>query len=63
MEILHDAAAQERLQVLDWRIPAAAFKHRGAEQHRTNGVSADKTGDQQGTAQPLRMDAATLLSE
>ncbi|KAJ8351534.1 hypothetical protein SKAU_G00230100 [Synaphobranchus kaupii] len=53
MEILQDAAAQERLQVLDWRIPAAAFK-RGAEHHRTNGVSADKTGDQQAES-PLNL--------
>uniref|UniRef100_W5MUV6 NGFI-A binding protein 1a (EGR1 binding protein 1) n=1 Tax=Lepisosteus oculatus TaxID=7918 RepID=W5MUV6_LEPOC len=27
MEILHDAATQERLQALDWRVPPGAFKH------------------------------------
>ncbi|KAJ8246647.1 hypothetical protein GJAV_G00253870 [Gymnothorax javanicus] len=47
MEILHDVAIQERLQVLDWRIPAAAFKHGAAEQRRTNGVSEEKTSDLQ----------------
>ncbi|XP_035263614.1 NGFI-A-binding protein 1b isoform X2 [Anguilla rostrata] len=55
MEILHDAAAQERLQLLDWRIPAAAFRRGAAEQHRTNGVSADKTGDHQDSPLNLRV--------
>ena len=50
MEILHDAAAQDRLQALDWRIPAAAFKH-AADRQATNGVAAaDKSAEQTGKA-------------
>lgn len=52
MEILHDAAAQDRLQALDWRIPAAAFKHAAAAADRqaANGVATDKNAEQTGEA-------------
>ncbi|XP_067116985.1 NGFI-A-binding protein 1a [Osmerus mordax] len=46
MEILHDAAVQERLQALDWRIPAGALKYLGDAQN-TNGTSGDKSRDNQ----------------
>ncbi|XP_034405084.1 NGFI-A-binding protein 1b [Cyclopterus lumpus] len=45
MEILQDAAVQERLQALDWRIPPAALKYLNDAQG-TNGV-ADATRDHQ----------------
>ena len=48
MEILHDAAVQERLQALDWRIPAGALKYL-ADAQNTNGTSGDKSRDNQGT--------------
>ncbi|XP_075871110.1 NGFI-A-binding protein 1-like [Nelusetta ayraudi] len=40
MEILQDAAVQERLQALDWRIPPAALKYLSDAQN-TNGAAAD----------------------
>lgn len=46
MEILQDAAVQERLQTLDWRIPPAALKYL-SEAHHTNGASADLGRDHQ----------------
>ncbi|KAF3857286.1 hypothetical protein F7725_009145 [Dissostichus mawsoni] len=39
MEILQDAAVQERLQALDWRIPPAALKYLNGA-HNTNGAAA-----------------------
>ncbi|XP_012712079.2 NGFI-A-binding protein 1 [Fundulus heteroclitus] len=39
MEILQDAAVQERLQALDWRIPPAALKYLSDAQN-TNGATA-----------------------
>ena len=47
MEILQDAAVQERLQALDWRIPPAALKYLNGA-HNTNGA-ADASRDNQGT--------------
>lgn len=48
MEILQDAAVQERLQALDWRIPPAALKYLSDAQN-TNGVAAaDVSRDGQG---------------
>ncbi|XP_031707658.1 NGFI-A-binding protein 1b isoform X1 [Anarrhichthys ocellatus] len=48
MEILQDAAVQERLQALDWRIPPAALKYLNDAQN-TNGAAADASRDNQGT--------------
>lgn len=48
MEILQDAAVQERLQALDWRIPPAALKYLNDAQN-TNGAAADASRDSQGT--------------
>ncbi|GAA6070186.1 NGFI-A-binding protein 1b isoform X1, partial [Tachysurus ichikawai] len=50
MEILHDAATQDRLQALEWRVPPGAVKHH-ADLHanaNTNGVqsSTDKHTEQ-----------------
>ncbi|KAG7463829.1 hypothetical protein MATL_G00180790 [Megalops atlanticus] len=59
MEILQDAAAQERLQALDWRIPPTAFKQSTGRQ-RTNGVSADQTGDHQDSPLNLRVPGQRL---
>uniref|UniRef100_A0A8B9K2K0 NGFI-A binding protein 1b (EGR1 binding protein 1) n=1 Tax=Astyanax mexicanus TaxID=7994 RepID=A0A8B9K2K0_ASTMX len=53
MEILHDAAAQDRLQALEWRVPPGAFKH-SAERQSTNGVTSDKSSDQHGE-KPLNL--------
>lgn len=47
MEILQDAAVQERLQALDWRIPPAALKYLNDAQN-TNGAAADASRDNQG---------------
>lgn len=47
MEILQDAAVQERLQALDWRIPPAALKYLNDAQN-TNGTTADTSRDNQG---------------
>lgn len=47
MEILQDAAVQERLQALDWRIPPAALKYLNNAQN-TNGAAADANRDNQG---------------
>ncbi len=47
MEILQDAAVQERLQALDWRIPPAALKYLNDAQN-TNGAAADASRDSQG---------------
>ncbi|XP_035854338.1 NGFI-A-binding protein 1 isoform X2 [Sander lucioperca] len=41
MEILQDAAVQERLQALDWRIPPAALKYL-SESQNTNGADASR---------------------
>ncbi|KAF1371951.1 hypothetical protein PFLUV_G00276400 [Perca fluviatilis] len=41
MEILQDAAVQERLQALDWRIPPAALKYLSDAQN-TNGADASR---------------------
>ncbi|XP_023828873.1 NGFI-A-binding protein 1 [Salvelinus sp. IW2-2015] len=46
MEILHDAAVQERLHTLDWRIPAGALKYH-SEAPGTNGTSVDKSTEHQ----------------
>ncbi|XP_053730600.1 NGFI-A-binding protein 1-like [Synchiropus splendidus] len=46
MEILQDAAVQERLQALDWRIPPAALKYLNSAQN-TNGASGDAARDHQ----------------
>ncbi|XP_076001190.1 NGFI-A-binding protein 1-like [Genypterus blacodes] len=46
MEILQDAAVQERLQALDWRIPPAALKYLNDAQS-TNGAAADSSRDNQ----------------
>lgn len=48
MEILQDAAVQERLQALDWRIPPAALKYLNDAQN-TNGAAADSSRDNQGS--------------
>lgn len=47
MEILQDAAVQERLQALDWRIPPAALKYL-ADIHNTNGTVAEASRDNHG---------------
>lgn len=47
MEILHDAAAQDRLQALEWRVPPGPYK-RTTDRQNSNGLSADKNTDQQG---------------
>ncbi|XP_010777061.1 NGFI-A-binding protein 1b [Notothenia coriiceps] len=44
MEILQDAAVQERLQALDWRIPPAALKYLNGA-HNTNGAATATTAD------------------
>lgn len=49
MEILQDAAVQERLQALDWRIPPAALKYLNDAQN-TNGTVADASRDNHGTS-------------
>ncbi|KAG7330793.1 hypothetical protein KOW79_004762 [Hemibagrus wyckioides] len=61
MEILHDAAAQDRLQALEWRVPPSAFKHHGDSHNansnaNANGVqsSADKHAEQHGE-RPLNL--------
>jgi hypothetical protein len=56
MEILHDAAVQERLHALDWRIPAGALKYH-SEAPGTNGTSVDKSTEHQGngTVRLLRL--------
>ncbi|KAJ8003627.1 hypothetical protein DPEC_G00150300 [Dallia pectoralis] len=41
MEILHDAAVQERLQALDWRIPTGALKYL-SKAPNTNGAPVDR---------------------
>lgn len=47
MEILQDAAVQERLQALDWRIPPAALKYLTDIQN-TNGAAAEASRDNHG---------------
>ncbi|MCJ8750276.1 hypothetical protein PDJAM_G00260760 [Pangasius djambal] len=61
MEILHDAAAQDRLQALEWRVPPGAFKHHGDSHNananaNANGVqsSAEKHAEQHGE-RPLNL--------
>ncbi|XP_056611294.1 NGFI-A-binding protein 1b isoform X1 [Triplophysa dalaica] len=44
MEILHDAAAQDRLQALEWRVPPGPYKHSG-ERQNSNGISTDKSAE------------------
>ncbi|KAL2081117.1 hypothetical protein ACEWY4_022970 [Coilia grayii] len=63
MEILHDAAAHDRLQALDWRIPAAAFKH-AVDRQATNGVTTatDKSTEQTGE-RPLNLRVASQRAE
>lgn len=51
MEILQDAAVQERLQALDWRIPPAALKYLNDAQN-TNGAAADAGRDNHGRSRP-----------
>ncbi|XP_061910459.1 NGFI-A-binding protein 1-like [Entelurus aequoreus] len=46
MEILQDAAVQERLQALDWRIPPAALKYLTDAQN-TNGAAVDASRETQ----------------
>ncbi|XP_061788473.1 NGFI-A-binding protein 1-like [Nerophis lumbriciformis] len=46
MEILQDAAVQERLQALDWRIPPAALKYLTDAQN-TNGAGGDASRETQ----------------
>ncbi|XP_062862259.1 NGFI-A-binding protein 1b [Trichomycterus rosablanca] len=55
MEILHDAAAQDRLQALEWRVPPGAFKH-AADAPSANGLQsgAEKHADQHGE-RPLNL--------
>ncbi|XP_072541578.1 NGFI-A-binding protein 1b isoform X3 [Salminus brasiliensis] len=53
MEILHDAAAQDGLQALEWRVPPGAFKH-STDRQSTNGVSSDKSSEQHGE-KPLNL--------
>uniref|UniRef100_A0A3B4AVW4 Uncharacterized protein n=1 Tax=Periophthalmus magnuspinnatus TaxID=409849 RepID=A0A3B4AVW4_9GOBI len=49
MEILQDAAVQERLQALDWRIPPAALKYLTDPHHSSsNGAAADPIREHQG---------------
>ncbi|XP_030642982.1 NGFI-A-binding protein 1b [Chanos chanos] len=60
MEILHDAAAQDRLQALEWRVPPGPYKH-SADRQATNGVSADKPTEQQGD-RPLNLRVSTQRS-
>lgn len=45
MEILQDAAVQERLQALDWRIPPAALKYLNDAQ---NGAATDASRENHG---------------
>lgn len=58
MEILHDAAAQDRLQALEWRVPPGAFKHH-ADSHNANananGVQSnvEKHAEQHGQSRTL----------
>lgn len=52
MEILQDAAVQERLQALDWRIPPAALKYLN-DAHNTNGAASDSSRDNQGATEAL----------
>ncbi|XP_033836748.1 NGFI-A-binding protein 1-like [Periophthalmus magnuspinnatus] len=48
MEILQDAAVQERLQALDWRIPPAALKYLTDPHHSSsNGAAADPIREHQ----------------
>ncbi|XP_028836523.1 NGFI-A-binding protein 1-like isoform X2 [Denticeps clupeoides] len=56
MEILRDAAAQDRLQALDWKIPAEALKHLD-NRHRANGVSPDNSREQ--AERPLNLRVAS----
>ncbi|KAI3366151.1 hypothetical protein L3Q82_009975 [Scortum barcoo] len=52
MEILQDAAVQERLQALDWRIPPTALKYLNDAQN-TNGAAADASRENQGEERRL----------
>lgn len=48
MEILQDAAVQERLQALDWRIPPAALKYLADQHHSSsNGAATDSSREHQ----------------
>ncbi|XP_048835145.1 NGFI-A-binding protein 1b [Brienomyrus brachyistius] len=48
-EMLHEEAAQERLQVLDWRLPTGPFKQ------SSNGLSAEKGARLTGADRPLNL--------
>lgn len=50
MEILQDAAVQERLQALDWRIPPAALKYLNNAQNTNGNAAVDASRDSQGRA-------------
>jgi len=58
MEILQDAAVQERLQALDWRIPPAALKYLNDAQ-TPNGAAAEAR-DHQGRRRMLRYRLSTF---
>lgn len=53
MEILHDAATQDRLQALEWRVPPGPYKRSGDRQN-SNGVT-DKSAEQGERPLNLRM--------
>ncbi|KAG7270787.1 hypothetical protein CRUP_007303 [Coryphaenoides rupestris] len=54
MEILQDAAVQERLQALDWRIPPAALKYL-SDAHVTNGNAAADNGRESQDDRPINL--------
>ncbi|KAM6945859.1 NGFI-A-binding protein 1-like [Aplochiton taeniatus] len=63
MEILQDAAVQERLQALDWRIPPGALKYLN-DAHPTNGnvatTAVDKSSNQDERPINLRVVSQTV---
>ncbi|CAL8306949.1 unnamed protein product [Merluccius merluccius] len=54
MEILQDAAVQERLQALDWRIPPAALKYL-SDGHVPNGNTAADNGRESQDERPINL--------
>ncbi|KAJ3584046.1 hypothetical protein NHX12_014542 [Muraenolepis orangiensis] len=54
MEILQDAALQERLQALDWRIPPSALKYL-SDAHVTNGNAASADGRDSQDERPINL--------
>ncbi|XP_030211377.1 NGFI-A-binding protein 1 [Gadus morhua] len=54
MEILQDAAVQERLQALDWRIPPSALKYL-SDAHVTNGNAAADNGRESLDERPINL--------